>query len=264
MGETLDQCLTSIFSKTTYPNYEVIVIDNGSTEEKLAEVIAQWQEKEPKKFKCYPLDIPFNFSAINNYAVNQAQGDYLLFLNNDTQVITPDWIEAMVEQAQRSSIGAVGGLLLYPDDTIQHAGIILGLGGIGSHSHKHFPRTTPGFFGHVISIGNVSAVTGACLMCRRELFEMVGGFDQELSVAYNDVDLCLKMVAKGYRNVYLPHVVLYHYESKSRGYEDTPEKQSRWQKEAQLLYSRWQKFIDNDPCYSPNLTRDREDYTIRE
>lgn len=264
MGETLDQCLTSIFTQNTYPNYEVIVIDNGSTEEKLAEVIAQWQEKEPTRFKCYPLDIPFNFSAINNYAVKQAQGDYLLFLNNDTEVITPDWIEAMVEQAQRSSIGAVGGLLLYPDDTIQHAGIILGLGGIGSHSHKHFPRTTPGSFGHVISIGNVSAVTGACLMCRRELFEMVGGFDEELSVAYNDVDLCLKMVAKGYRNVYLPHAVLYHHESKSRGYEDTPEKQARWQKEAQLLYSRWQKFIDNDPCYSPHLTRDREDYTIRE
>lgn len=264
LGEMLDRCLDSIFTKTTYPNYEVIVIDNGSDEEKLAEVIAKWQEKEPTRFKSYPWDIPFNFSKLNNYAVTQAQGDYLLFLNNDTEVIKPDWISAMVEQAQRSSIGAVGGLLLYPDDTIQHAGVILGLGGIGSHSHKHFPSNTPGSFGAVISMNNVSAVTGACLMCRREVFEMVGGFDEELSVAYNDLDLCLKMVAKGYRNIYLPHVVLYHHESKSRGYEDNAEKQARWQQEAQLLYSRWQKFIDNDPCYSPHLTRDREDYTIRE
>jgi O-antigen biosynthesis protein len=263
LGEILDNCLESIFTKSAYPNYEVVVIDNGSTEKNTEQAIAKWTAKEPNRFRCYRLDIPFNFSKINNYAVKQAQGDYLLFLNNDTEVITPDWIEGMVEQAQRSAIGAVGSLLLYPDNTIQHAGIVMGLGGLAAHSHYGFPVTTPGYLGQVKCISNVLAVTGACLMCRREVLEAIGGFDEELVVAYNDVDLCLKMVAKGYRNVYLPHVVLYHHESKSRGYEDTPQKQERLRREANIIKSRWQKFIDNDHCYSPNLTRDFADYSIR-
>ncbi|MEG4457143.1 tetratricopeptide repeat protein [Microcoleus sp. N9_A1] len=263
LGEILDNCLESIFTKSIYPNYEVIVIDNGSTEEKTAQLIAKWTAKESNRFRCYRLDIPFNFSRINNYAVKQARGDYLLFLNNDTEVIATDWIDGMVEQAQKPAIGAVGALLLYPDNTIQHAGIVMGLGGLAAHSHYCFPATTPGYLGQVKCMSNVSAVTGACLMCRREVFEAIGGFDEELVVAYNDVDLCLKMVATGYRNVYLPHVVLYHHESKSRGYEDTPQKQDRLRREANVIKSRWQKFIDNDPCYSPNLTRERADYSIR-
>lgn len=153
--------------------------------------------------------------------------------------------------------------MISPDNTIQHAGVILGLGGVAAHSHRNFPANTPGYTGNVISISNVSAVTGACLMCRREVFIEVGGFNEELSVAYNDVDLCLKMLDKGYRNIYLPHVKLYHYESKSRGYEDTPEKQERLLAEAKILKNRWQKLIDNDPCYSPHLTRDKEDLSIR-
>lgn len=263
LGEILDNCLESIFTKSVYPNYEVIVIDNGSTEEKTAQVIAKWRSKESNRFRCYELNIPFNFSKLNNYAAKQAVGDYLLFLNNDTEVIAPDWIEGMVEQAQKPAIGAVGALLLYPDNTIQHAGVVMGLGGLAAHSHYGFPATTPGYVCQVKCISNVLAVTGACLMCRREVFETTGGFDEELVVAYNDVDLCLKMVAKGYRNVYVPHVVLYHHESKSRGYEDTPEKQERLRREATVIKSRWQKFIDNDPCYSPNLTRDKADYSIR-
>lgn len=263
LSDILNACLESIFTKSQYPNYEVILIDNGSKEEATKQVIADWKAKEPDRFHCYPLDIPFNYSKINNYAVSKAQGDYLLFLNNDTEVITPDWIEGMVEQAQRAGIGAVGALLLYPDNTIQHAGVILGLGGIAAHSHQYLPSTSPGYFGHVISISNVSAVTAACLMCRREVFESVGGFDEELAWAYNDVDFCLKILAKGYRNIYLPHVVLYHHESKSRGYEDTPEKLERLAKEAALVKSRWQKLIDNDPCYNPNLTRSRADYSLR-
>lgn len=263
MSKTLDACLESIFTKSIYPNYEVIVIDNGSVEQETFCVLDKWSKRESKRFRYYRYDIPFNYSKINNYGVTKAKGNYLLFLNNDTEVITPDWIDAMVEQAQRHSIGAVGALLLYPDNTIQHAGVVLGLGGLAAHGHQHFPSDTFGYAGQVISTSNVTAVTGACLMCRRQVFEGVGGFNEVLAVAYNDVDLCLKIIDAGYQNVYLPHVKLYHYESKSRGYEDTPEKQARWQREANILAERWQNFIQHDPCYSPNLTRSRGDYSIR-
>jgi GT2 family glycosyltransferase len=260
--QLLNQCLTSIFTKTLYPNYEVILIDNNSQQPETAELINKWVIKEPEKFKCHRLDIPFNFSKINNYAVTKAKGDYLLFLNNDTEVITPDWINALVEQVQRPKIGAAGALLLYENDTIQHAGIIMGIGGVAGHSHRHFPANTPGYICQVKTINNYLAVTGACLMCRRQVFESIGGFSEDLAVAYNDVDLCLKMIEKGYRNIYLPHVILYHYESKTRGYEDTPEKEARRQKEANILKSRWLKFLQNDPCYNPHLTKNREDYSI--
>jgi GT2 family glycosyltransferase len=183
-------------------------------------------------------------------------------LNNDTEVVTPDWIEAMVEQAQRPSIGAVGALLLYPDNTIQHAGVVAGIGGVGSHSHKHFQAGSPGYFNHINTVNNFSAVTGACLMCRRDVFEEVSGFEEDLPVAFNDVDFCFKLVAQGYKNIYLPHVVLYHYESKSRGHEDTPEKLARMIKETKYMQRNWDKIITNDPCYNPNLTRKREDYSI--
>ncbi|OCR01901.1 glycosyl transferase family 2 [Oscillatoriales cyanobacterium USR001] len=263
LGNVLDKCLESIFTKSVYPNYEVIVIDNGSTELETAQIIAKWTAKESNRFRCYPFDIPFNFSKINNYGVSKAQGDYLLFLNNDTEVITPDWLDAMVEQAQRSSIGAVGVKLLYADNTIQHAGVVLGLGGVAGHIYLGFPANFPGYFSNVVGMNNLSAVTGACLMCRREVFESVGGFDEELAVAYNDVDLCLKMVDQGYQNIYVPHVSLYHYESKSRGYEDTTEKKERLSRESKIIESRWSKFIENDPCYSPHLTRVRQDFGIR-
>ncbi|WP_250125049.1 glycosyltransferase family 2 protein [Chroococcidiopsis sp. CCMEE 29] len=262
LGETLDQCLESIFTKSIYPNYEVVVIDNGSTEEYTAQVINKWNTKEPNRFKCYQFDVPFNFSKINNYAVSQTKGEYLLFLNNDIEVISSDWIDAMVEQAQRSSIGAVGALLLYPDDTIQHAGIVLGIGGVASHSHKHLPSKLAGYAGQVISINNYSAITAACLMCRREVYDRVQGFEEELAVAYNDVDFCLKLVQQGYRNIYLPHVVLYHHESKSRGSEDTPEKQARLAKEAEYMQKKWNKILKNDSCYNPHLTKKGDDYSI--
>ncbi|OYD93554.1 glycosyl transferase family 2 [Nostoc sp. 'Peltigera membranacea cyanobiont' 213] len=262
LGNTLDKCLTSIFEKTTYPNYEVILIDNGSQEENTANVISKWQQKESSKFKCYRLDIPFNYSKINNYAVNKAKGDYLLFLNNDIEVITPDWIDAMVEQAQRPSIGTVGALLLYPDNTIQHAGVVMGIGGVANHSHKHYPVNSPGYFGQILTVNNYLAVTAACLMCRREIFELIGGFEEELAVAFNDVDLCLKIVEKGYKNIYLPHVMLYHYESKSRGCEDTPAKVARFIQETTYMQKKWKNFIEYDPCYSINLTFKREDYSI--
>jgi GT2 family glycosyltransferase len=262
LGDILNKCLTSIFERTVYPNYEVLVIDNGSTEQETADVIDKWRTREPNRFRCEVLDIPFNYSKINNCAVKQCEGKYLLFLNNDTEVLTGDWVNAMVEQAQRPSIGAVGALLLYPDRTIQHAGVVVGLGGVAGHSHKHFPPHSPGYYYQLQTVNNYSAVTAACLMCRREVFEEVGGFEEELQIAFNDIDMCLKIAERGYRNIYLPHVVLYHHESKSRGFEDTPEKQARFAKEIDCMRRKWKNVIAHDPCYSPNLTRDREDYSI--
>lgn len=263
MSGILDACLESIFTKSTYPNYEVVVIDNGSVEAETFQVFEKWTRREKKRFKCYQHNIPFNYAKLNNYGVLRTKGDYLLFLNNDTEVITLDWIDAMVEQTQRKSIGAVGSLLLYPDDTIQHAGVVVGLGNIAGHGHQHFPADTLGYEGQVICANNVSAITGACLMCRREVFQEVGGFDETLAVAYNDIDLCLKMLDCGYQNIYVSHAKLYHHESKSRGYEDTPEKQARWRREADILVERWRNFVEHDPCYSPHLTRSKSDYSIR-
>jgi O-antigen biosynthesis protein len=262
LGGILDKCLSSIFEKTIYPNYEVLVIDNGSDEIETLDVIDQWNSKEPSRFRCEILNIDFNYPKINNYAVTCAKGDYLLFLNNDTEIVTNDWLDAMVEQAQRPSIGTVGALLLYPDNTIQHAGIVQ-VGEVAGHSHKHYPPNSNGYFNQIQTINNYSALTAACLMCRREVFESVGGFEEKLTVAFNDVDLCLKIVAKGYKNVYLPHVIIYHYESKSRGYEDTPEKQARFIKEINYMRSKWEDFVKYDPCYSSNLTREAEDFSIR-
>ena len=261
LGKILDKCLLSIFEKTLYPNYEVLVIDNGSDESETLEIINQWKFREPNRFRCEVLNIDFNYSKINNYAANLAKGEYLLFLNNDTEVLTKDWIDAMVEQTQRPSVGAVGALLLYPDNTIQHAGVV-GVGGVAGHSHKYFSADSRGYFNQIQTINNYSAVTAACLMCRREVFESVGGFEEQLAVAFNDVDLCLKIFKSGYRNVYLPHVMLYHYESKSRGYEDNPEKQARFTKEIEYMQNKWKEFIWHDPCYSPNLTRQSEDFSI--
>lgn len=262
LGSVLDTCLKSIFTKTSYENFEVLVIDNGSKEKETQIVFESWLKQEPDRFRCLTLDIPFNFSRINNYAVDNSEGEYILLLNNDTEVIESDWMTAMVEQAQRPSIGAVGAMLLFPDNTIQHAGIVLGIGGFAGHSHKYMSADTAGYYFQPQTINNYSAVTGACLMCRRETFLEVGGLDERFTVALNDVDFCLKLQASGYRNLSLPHVRLYHYESKSRGYEITPEKAQRLAKETDLLKEKWGDLLQKDPCYSPNLTRHTEDYRI--
>ena len=186
----------------------------------------------------------------------------MLFLNNDTEILTPDWIEAMVEQAQRPSIGAVGAKLLYDDGTVQHAGVVIGLGGVAGHSHKYFQGDAPGYFGTLQTVNNFSAVTAACLMVRRAVFEEVGGFDESLAIAFNDVDFCLRIRAAGYQNVYLPHVELYHYESKSRGYENTPEKMERFLREQQTIRERWRTGELADPHYNRNLTLNTEDFAI--
>ena len=261
-GEMLNTCLGSIFSRTTWTDFEVILVDNGSTEPRALEAIADWGRREPERFRALHLDIPFNFSTLCNAGARAAHGDYLLFLNNDTEVITPDWIEAMVEQAQRRSIGAVGALLLYEDGTIEHAGAILGLGGLAAHSHRGFPSTTPGYAGQVASTNNYLSVAGTCLMLRRVLFEECGGFDERLPGDYEDVDLCLKLWTRGLRNVVLPHVRLFHDQSISRGRDyvrrDPGQRSLRHHTHSGALA----EYIDHDRCYNPNLTRGSEDYGL--
>lgn len=264
LGKVLDQCLKSIFTHSTYPNYEVIIIDNGTEEPESVEILSQWQAKEPHRCFVHRLDIPFNYSKLNNFGVEQTKGDYLLFLNNDIEVITEDWIEGMVEQAQRASIGAVGAMLLYPDHKIQHGGVILGIRGVASHSHKNFVYGEPGYTNQLISTNNYSAVTAACLMCRKEVFTQVNGFDETLPVTFNDVDFCLKIRHQDYHNVWLPHVVLYHHESQSRGADKTPEEKARFRQEVAQMETRWGALIAQDPCYNINLTRTAEDYSLSE
>jgi GT2 family glycosyltransferase len=261
-GEDVELCLRGLFERSTYQDLEVILLDNGSTDQASLRTFGRWLEREPQRVKLIPYDVPFNFSRINNHAVTHATGAYLLFLNNDTEAIAPDWIEAMVEQAQRPAIGAVGAKLLYDDGTVQHGGVIVGLGGVAGHSHKHYPGDAPGYFYTLQTTTNYSAVTAACLMVRRDVFDEVGGFDEQLAIAFNDVDLCLRIQAAGYRNVYLPHAVLYHHESKSRGYEDTPEKMARFLAEQRLMRERWRTGEADDPHYNPNLTLVTEDYAI--
>jgi glycosyltransferase involved in cell wall biosynthesis len=261
-AELLDKCLASIAAKSTYPDFEIILIDNGSVEPVTTQLIADWTAREPERLRSIRLDIPFNFSRLCNHGVSQAQGSYLLFLNDDTEVITPDWIDAMVEQAQRPAIGAVGALLLYADGSIQHAGAILGLGGLAAHSHRGCSSESPGYAGQVISINNYLSVAGACLMCRRTVFEEVGPFLEDLPSGYEDVDLCLKMVEQGYRNVWLPHVRLFHYEGQSRGRDYPLKEPVEYQRSVDYMVGRWRKFIDEDPCYNPNLTRAFEDYRL--
>jgi len=261
-GEDVERCLSSLFERTTYPDLEVLLIDNGSREAASLRTLAAWAEREPERLKVVPYDVPFNFSSITNFGVAGSSGEFVLLLNNDTEVISNDWIEAMVEQAQRPAIGAVGAKLLYPDGTVQHAGVVVGLGGVAGHSHKYFPGEAPGYFGVLQTVNNFSAVTAACLMVRRAVFDEVGGFDEGLAIAFNDVDFCLRVKAAGYRNVYLPHVALYHYESKSRGHENTPAKKARFLREKRVMMERWRTAERPDPYYNPNLTLDTEDFAL--
>ncbi|MFD0716758.1 glycosyltransferase [Paenibacillus sp. GCM10027626] len=264
MTRILSDCLDSIFGKTSYNNFEVIIIDNGSDDSAIFDLYKHWLEAQPERFSVHYYDIPFNYSKLNNFGVAQATGELILLLNNDVTVITPDWLAEMAGQAMRSEVGAVGACLYYPDNTLQHGGVILGVGGIAGHSHKNMTANHPGYFGRLKVVSNYTAVTAACLMVRKAVFEEVGGLEEELQVAFNDVDLCLKIWEKGYYNVWLPHVQLYHYESKSRGSEDTPEKMERFKREIEWMTRRWAQLLNNDPCYNPNLSRDRDDFSLGE
>jgi GT2 family glycosyltransferase len=255
-------CIESILEKTTYPNYEILLIDNGSDEQESIEYFKYLDTLEKVTVLKYPA--PFNYSAINNFGVKHANGSILGLVNNDIEVISPDWLTYMVGHAERESIGCVGAKLLYSDTRIQHAGVVLGYGGGAGHAHKNFPRFHSGYLNRINATSNYSAVTAACLLVKKSLFDEVGGLNErDLSVAFNDVDFCLKVKELGVQNVYCAEAELFHHESVSRGLDISPEKAARFNKELGYLRSTWASYIDHDPAYSPNLTLKRENFSIK-
>ncbi len=258
----LEACLASVVTRTTYPRYEILILDNGSVQPETQAALARWQRSHPDRIRVLRLETPFNYSRLNNAGAREARGDLLLLLNDDVTVITPGWLGEMAGQASRRSIGAVGAVLLYPDDTIQHAGVLLGIVGPANHSHRHARADSPGYFGRLLIVANYAAVTGACLLVKRDLYLSAGGLDETLAVAYNDLDFCLRLLRMGYFHVVLPQARLYHHESSSRGADQTGANQRRLQEEAEIVQERWGDLLRNDPFYNPNLTRRREDFTI--
>lgn len=261
-AEMVKRCLDSIINRTTYQNYEIILADTGSVEPATEKLYAEL--KNYPQIQLINWHHPFNYSAVNNFAAKTAKGEYFLFLNNDIEIISSDWLEAMLEYAQRSDVGAVGAKLLYPDETLQHAGVILGIGGVAGHSHKYFPAGSFGYFGRLAIPQNLSAVTAACVMVPRAVYEKIGGFDEGYPIAFNDIDLCLKIRAENKAIIWTPHAQLYHYESKTRGYEDTPEKKARFKGEVKRFQAKWGSVLKKgDPFYNANLSLTREDFSIR-
>ncbi len=263
--ELLTMCIESILEKTTYTNFEIIGISNNSEEKTTFDEMDRLESLDDR-IKFYEYNVAFNYSDINNHAVNTyAKGEQILLLNNDIEIITPDWIESMLEFSQREEIGVVGAKLYYPNDTIQHAGVIIGIGGIAGHSHKYFPMDHPGYFSRLNLIQNISAVTAACFMVKKKIFEEVYGLNEkEFKIAFNDVDFCLRVREKGYLNIFTPYCEAYHHESVSRGLEDTIEKQSRFSGEVEFMRNRHKDILENgDPYYNVNLTLDREDFSLR-
>ena len=264
-ADDLRKCITSIQKLTTYKNWEIIIVENNSIEIATRDYYQELQQLENIKIVTWEAkNGEFNYSAINNYGAKFATGEYILLLNNDTEVISADWIQEMLMFAQRTDVGAVGAKLYYFDDTIQHAGIGIGILTLAGHYHRGFDRCDFGYMGRLIYAHNVSAVTAACMMIRRNVWKEVGGLDETFQVAFNDVDLCMRIRQAGYLIVWTPYAELYHYESKSRGYDDTPEKQQRFEGEVRRFQTRWAKELAaGDPYYNPNLTLDREDFSLR-
>jgi GT2 family glycosyltransferase len=258
--DVLRPCIETLLAKTDYPSYEVVILDNGSTEKETLVYLEALSLKS--NFTIVRDDGEFNYSRINNHAVTYANGDLVCLLNNDIEIIQPNWLSEMVSIAVRKDVGCVGAKLLYPDGTIQHAGVILGLGGYAAHSHRGIGGTDAGYFCRAQVRQQLSAVTGACLLIKRDIFDEVSGLDEAFQVAYNDVDFCLRVQALGYQNIYTPFSELIHHESKTRGEDTGTKKTKRFDKEKALLLSRWSSQIKNDPFYNPNLTRDSEDFAI--
>jgi len=253
-AELLGQVLAGLFTATDYPDLDVVVVDNDSREAATHALFGTYADDTRLRVLAVPG--PFNFSDLSNRGADAATGSILLFLNNDVEIVEPGWLAEMVSLALDPSVGAVGAKLLYPDGTLQHGGIVLGVGGVAGHSHLGLPGDEPGYFARMVLTQEVSAVTGACLAVRADAFAAVGGFDAaHLAVAFNDVDLCLRLRAAGYRNVWTPHARLVHHESKSRGPEDTPEKRARFEAETRVMQARWEPQLRADPYYNPNLSR---------
>ncbi len=251
-ADLLRTCIESLLELTVYPDYEVLVVDNQSRDPEALEYLASLSGREPTRVLGF--DAPFNYSAINNWAVAECRGEVVCLLNNDIEVISPDWLEELVSQALRPGVGAVGAMLYYPDRTIQHAGVVLGLGGVANHAYTGQPAGHPGHGARALVAQNLSAVTGACLVVRRALYEQLGGLDERLQVAFNDVDFCLRLREAGYRNVWTPFAELIHHESASRGRDDSPEKRERFLGEVRYMESRWDNWLQDDPAYNRNLS----------
>jgi O-antigen biosynthesis protein len=260
-AELLSVALDGLLTCTDYPALDIVVVDNDSAEPATHALFAH--HADDPRVRVLPVSGAFNFSDLSNQGAAAARGSVLLFLNNDIEVIEPGWLREMVSIALDPGIGAVGAKLLYPDRTLQHGGIILGIGGVAGHSHPGLPESEPGYFARMVLSQEVSAVTGACLAVRADVFAACGGFDAEhLAVAFNDVDLCLRLRAAGYRNVWTPHALLIHHESKSRGAEDTPEKRARFEREVGIMRARWATQLRSDPYYNQNLSRSGARYRV--
>ena len=261
--EDLKRCMDSIDQKSSYKNYEYIIVENNSTDEKTFQYYKDLEAENPKAHVVY-WDKEFNYSAINNYGATFAKGEYILLLNNDTEIINETCLEELLGYCMRSDVGAVGARMYYEDDTIQHAGVVIGFGGIAGHCFVLQPRGTTGYCHRIICAQDYSAVTAACMLVKKSAFDEVGGLTEELAVAFNDIDFCMKLREAGYLIVYNPYAELYHYESKSRGLEDTPEKVARFNKEMQIFERRWPDILRNgDPYYNPNLTLKSQDFSLR-
>ena len=261
--EDLRRCITSIEKKSTWKNYEIVVVENNSVEQSIRDYYKEL-ERDPK-VKIVTYEGGFNYSSINNVGVKETKGEYLLFLNNDTEVISPDWMEQLLMYAQRKDVGAVGAKLYYADNTIQHAGVVIGLGAHRSAGHTHYkmPREHLGYMGRLCYAQDVTAVTGACLMVKKSIYEEVDGLDESFTISLNDVDLCLKIREKGYLNIFTPFAELYHYESKTRGMEEG-EKLRRYERECAHFRDKWKEQLDaGDPYYNPNFSLDYSDFTLR-
>ncbi len=263
-----DDCkraVTSILEKSTYANYEIIIVENNSEDPKTMELYEDLKEMSPK-VKVVTFEGEFNYSKVNNFGVSFAKGDYILLLNNDTEVITLNWLEEMLMYAQREDVGAVGAKLYYADKTIQHAGVVIGLGAhrTAGHTHYKMPKDNLGYMGRLCYTQNVSAVTGACLMVKKSLFEEVGGLDESFRISLNDVDFCLKLRKKGLLNVFTPFAELYHYESVSRGLDDNGERAERYNKESEMFREKWKEELEKgDPYYNRNFSLDRSDFSVK-
>ena len=259
----LRQCINSILGKTSYPNYEILVVDNGSDQPETLDYLKTLTANP--QIRVIRDNYAFNYSALNNYAVTFAKGEILALVNDDievSEVASADWLTEMVSHALRPGVGAVGARLWYPNQTLQHAGMVL-VGGVARHVHKHLPKGEAGFNSRAVLTQNFSAVTGACLVVKKTLFEQVGGLnDQELAVGFNDVDFCLKLVEAGYRNVWTPYAELVHHESATRGQDHSPEKQRRAEKELRYMRKRWGDKLHVDPAYNPNLSDGRDDMSF--
>ena len=262
--EDLRRCVTSIIEKSTYDNYEIVIVENNS---ETKEIFFYYEElKNNPSIKIVTFKGAFNYSAVNNFGVGAATGDYVLLLNNDTQVITVNWLEELLMYAQREDVGAVGGKLYYADKTIQHAGVVIGLGAHRTAGHTHYrqKRENLGYMGRLCYAQDVSAVTGACLMVKKKLYEEAGGLDEGFAVSLNDVDFCLKLRQLGYLNVFTPFAELYHYESVSRGLDTDGEKAARYNEESARFREKWKVQLEaGDPYYNPNFTLDKSDFSLR-